>query len=116
MLRGILLDARRCNQRDGITGALVCRGDVYLQLLEGPKSKVEATYARIRRDDRHVEPKELVNRPVRSRIFPEWAMLHDPAQSWFWSAQELSDGALERASLDEIVTLFENLAQRAEAG
>ena len=35
MLAGILLDARRCNKRDGITGALVCRHDIYLQLLEG---------------------------------------------------------------------------------
>jgi len=28
MLSGILLDARRCNTRDGITGALVCRRDI----------------------------------------------------------------------------------------
>ncbi|MEO1331606.1 MAG: BLUF domain-containing protein, partial [Pseudomonadota bacterium] len=34
MLNGILNDARRCNLRDDITGALVCRHDIYLQLLE----------------------------------------------------------------------------------
>ena len=27
MLNGIILDARRCNERDGITGALIARGD-----------------------------------------------------------------------------------------
>jgi len=30
ILSGILLDARRCNTRDGITGALICRADIYL--------------------------------------------------------------------------------------
>jgi hypothetical protein len=35
ILNGILVDARRSNERDGITGALICRGDIYLQWLEG---------------------------------------------------------------------------------
>ena len=28
ILHGILSDARRANLRDGITGALICRGDI----------------------------------------------------------------------------------------
>ena len=36
-LQTILNDARRCNTRDGISGALVCRHDIYVQLLEGSK-------------------------------------------------------------------------------
>lgn len=110
MLSGILLDARRCNERDGITGALVCRRDVYLQLLEGPDTKVHATYERIRRDDRHIDPRQLVNRAVPSRVFGEWAMLHDPEKSWIWSQADISNGILERATPMEVVTLFENLA------
>ena len=47
-LTAILFDARRCNTRDGITGALICRDDLFLQLLEGPEAAVEAAYARIR--------------------------------------------------------------------
>ena len=39
-LAGILLDARRCNTRDAISGALVCRHDIFLQLLEGPEAVV----------------------------------------------------------------------------
>lgn len=113
MLSGILLDARRCNERDGVTGALVCRNDVYLQLLEGADEKVHATYERIRRDDRHVDPKQLVNRSVPSRIFGDWAMLHDPAKSWIWPPADISNGILERATQEEILSLFENLAEKA---
>ena len=49
MLAGIPMDARRCNVRDGVTGALICRDDLFLQMLEGPEAAVEATHARIRR-------------------------------------------------------------------
>ena len=45
MLNGILSQSRRCNSRDGITGALICRADVYLQLLEGSAAALDATYA-----------------------------------------------------------------------
>ena len=53
-LQTILNDARRCNTRDGISGALVCRHDIYVQLLEGSEEAVHAAYMRISRDDRHV--------------------------------------------------------------
>ena len=42
ILGGILLDARRSNLRDGITGALICRADIYLQWQEGPEDQVRA--------------------------------------------------------------------------
>jgi hypothetical protein len=110
-LSGILLDARRCNERDGITGALVCRHDIFLQFLEGPEATVTATYDRIRRDDRHVEPRQLLKRPSTTRIFGDWAMLHDPAKSVIWSLDEIAQGALERATEDEILEMFEGLAE-----
>jgi hypothetical protein len=36
LLAGILMDARRCNTRDGITGALICRDDLFLH---GPERR-----------------------------------------------------------------------------
>ncbi|MCR9140615.1 MAG: BLUF domain-containing protein, partial [Alphaproteobacteria bacterium] len=110
MLAGILLDARRCNERDEITGALIARGDLYLQLLEGPQDKVLAAYERIRDDDRHVEVMPLVQRQVKERMFPGWAMRDDPAQSWVWSIEAVRDGAVERATEQEVLGFFERLA------
>lgn len=112
MLNGILIDARRGNVRDGITGALVCRRDVYLQLLEGPTDAVEAAFARIARDDRHLEVRPLVSRPVRERTFGKWAMLYDPEKSWVWSEEELAEGVLDRATPEEVVGVFDRLADR----
>ena len=116
MLNGILSDARRLNPPNDVTGALICRADLYLQLLEGPKDAVEATFARIARDDRHLEVQRLVSRPIDQRLFPDWAMRDDPARSWMWTQQEVANGALAHATEDEVVAVFERLAgEPAEA-
>jgi hypothetical protein len=106
ILGGILLDARRANLRDGVTGALICRADVYLQWLEGPEDVVRATLARIKRDDRHLEVTLHVAEPVTERVFGEWAMLHDPAATWIWTQKEVAGGAVERATPEEITGFF----------
>ena len=113
-LNGILTEARRYNGEHDITGALICRPDLYLQLLEGPRETVETLYRRIMDDNRHLEVEQLVSRTVDQRLFPDWAMLHDPAQSWLWTAEEVSDGAIRRASTDEIVAVFERSSKEAE--
>ena len=116
VLNGVLLDARRCNRRDGVTGALVCRQDIYLQLLEGPAEAVRASFGRISRDDRHTDVRLHVSRSVSDRMFGQWAMLHDPARSSIWSSSEISGGALDRATAEDFVAMFEALASHAEAG
>ena len=111
-LAGILLDARRCNARDSITGALICRDDLFLQLLEGPPDAVEAAFRRIDKDDRHIEVRALSRRTIDddARLFPNWTMRDDPAQSWVWSRAEVDDGVPERASEGQVIALFQRLA------
>jgi len=109
ILAGILLDARRCNTRDGITGALIARQDLFLQLLEGPAPAVDAAYQRIARDDRHIEVRRLTRRETGGRLFAAWAMRHDPARSWMWSMDAVADGAVARASEAEVLDIFERL-------
>lgn len=110
-LASILTTAQRCNARDGITGALICRADLYLQLLEGPQNPVDAAYARILRDQRHTDVRLLSRRDVAERLFPDWAMRHDPARSWMWTQAEVSADAIERATGAEAVAIFERLAR-----
>ncbi|WP_294539629.1 BLUF domain-containing protein [uncultured Rhodoblastus sp.] len=109
-IASILIVSRRCNERDGITGALICRGDLYLQLLEGPEEMVEKAYRRIERDHRHLEIRLLSRRIVTERLFPDWAMRDDPARSWMWSRDEVKAGAIDRATEAEVVAVFERLA------
>jgi Sensors of blue-light using FAD len=110
MLNGILLAARRNNVRDNITGALICRADLYLQLLEGPKGAVEGAYARIKRDDRHYDVKQLVAHGIEARLFPNWAMRDDPARSWMWSQAAVANGAVSSATKAEILGVFGRVA------
>jgi hypothetical protein len=111
-LAGILLDARRCNARDDVTGALICRDDLFVQFLEGPVDAIEATYGRIARDDRHIDVLPLTRRaiPAGERLFPKWAMFDDPARSWIWSRAEVASGVPARASEAEIISIFMRLA------
>lgn len=111
ILANILATSRSRNARDDITGALICRADVFLQLLEGPTSKVWATYERICADDRHVEVTPLASEQVSDRLFPEWAMKHDPAVSWLWSPLEVHMGALRAASLLDVREVFVRSAE-----
>jgi len=111
-LSGILMSARRWNKRNDITGSLICRHDVYLQLLEGPSDAVDATYARIARDDRHVNVIEVVSAPITERLFGDWDMRHDPADTWFYTAKEVADGALDTATPDDFKAVFTKLAQQ----
>lgn len=115
VLNGILADARRCNARDGITGSLICRDDLYLQLLEGSADAVAAAFERIARDDRHLEVRRLLAGPAASRLFPDWAMRHDPARSWMWTPAQVADGAPERASRAEVLAIFKRIAAESDA-
>lgn len=110
MLAGILFQARRTNARHDITGALIVRADLYLQLIEGPPDPIADTYARIRRDDRHNAVTLLLDGPAAARLFPEWTMRDDPARSWLWSAGEVASGALDHAAPDALRAVFERMA------
>lgn len=114
MLNGILAQARHCNARDGLTGALICRADIYLQLLEGPDAAIEATYTRIVVDNRHLDVHRLIHEPSPERLFPAWSMRDDPARSWMWTQQEVAAGATATASRDEILAVFARLAAEPE--
>jgi hypothetical protein len=106
ILNQILAKARRCNLRDNVTGALICRSDIYLQWLEGPEEQVKNTLDRIARDDRHSDMKVQCAVSVSERMFGEWAMLHDPAVSWIWTQSEVADGAVAGATPEKLVAFF----------
>lgn len=109
MLAGILLGARRNNVRDGITGALICRADLYLQMLEGRQAEVEAAYGKISRDDRHCDVVQRVSRPIKARMFGGWAMHDDPASDGVWSVRDVDQGALDRAGEAGFIAAFEKV-------
>ena len=93
---------------------LICRHDIYLQLLEGPSEAVNAAYMRISRDDRHVGIKKLVSGPIVERFFGSWAMLHDPAISLIWNQQQIKSGVLDQIPPTEIVNMFKSISANSK--
>lgn len=109
-LDDILLVARSRNPAAGLTGALICRRDLFMQMLEGPREAVTATFRRILNDDRHIEVTLVHAGATEARLFPNWAMRDDPAKSWMWSPEEVGAGAARGASAGEVLGIFARLA------
>ena len=113
MLAGILVQARRNNRRDAITGALICRHDLYLQLIEGPAAAIDGVYAKIAVDDRHSDVRLLLADTVQERMFPEWEMLDDTNPTLTWSPAAVEDGAIEAVTPAALQAVFAQVAADA---
>jgi hypothetical protein len=113
-LEAILATARMRNLRDDVTGALICRHDLFMQLLEGPRDRVTATFGRILRDDRHVDVSLLWCGDAAVRMFPDWTMREDSVPSWMWSREALAAGAIARATAEEARQVFVRLARQPQ--
>ena len=115
ILNGILVHARRNNPLHGITGALICRADLYLQLLEGPPDAVGACYGRIVKDDRHVEVTLRHRGRAPHRMFGDWAMRDDPAKSWMWDQDAVARGQMDREGPEAFEAVFARLRSELPA-
>lgn len=73
----ILAQSRRNNAASRVTGLLFYDGKRFLQALEGEEAEVDATFARIQRDDRHHALVILSNRTIDAREFGEWTMAYN---------------------------------------
>ena len=76
-IEAILEEAVAHNSEVGITGELIYRNGIFLQLLEGRKSDVEQLLGKILMDsNRHENMKVLFKQPMVERLFPDWSMAY----------------------------------------
>ncbi len=74
---------RKSNQLNDITGVL-CGGEgVFLQVLEGYRSKVNKLYTEICRDDRHTDIELLHYEEINERAFYAWSMDYIPISTLY---------------------------------
>ena len=106
VLEGILVQSKQNNKKNQITGALICRSDLYLQYLEGPPNKIDSLYSKIKIDDRHTGVKLLEDAKSKRRLFANWEMRGDPVKDWMWTQEEVADGVLERLSQNDAMKIF----------
>lgn len=75
----LLLSARRYNGDHGITGLLLYRDGVFMQLLEGAAAEIDGLYARIAADPRHRDIDMLQAADEAERMMPGWQMAYAQA-------------------------------------
>jgi hypothetical protein len=118
-LRSILSVSRRNNQAAGVTGFLIFDRDSFLQVLEGPREVLEATMARIARDERHRDVSVLDVRPIGQRSFHAWTMggcRRTPQQDPVFAAHGMA-GGVDRSTVDfdKVVALARELSAQVSA-
>ena len=106
ILDSILVQSKRNNEKNQITGALICRSDLYLQYLEGPAHKIDFIYSKIKLDNRHTDVKLLEDSRSKRRLFSNWAMRDDPVKDWMWTQKEVADAIFERLSKNDAMKIF----------
>lgn len=79
-LHEVLAAARIRNARREISGLLLFRDRVFLQLLEGRAVDVHYVMSRIERDPRHHRIVRLVEEPITTRDFPNWSMGYETVE------------------------------------
>src|SRR5689334_24471407 len=80
-VRAILERSRRTNRMLDVTGCLTCTGRYFAQVIEGRGDAVVELLAKIAADPRHVDMRQVLDRPVATRQYPLWSMayLYDDA-------------------------------------
>lgn len=110
----ILAVSRVNNARDGLSGALLHKGELFAQVLEGPLAAVERTFERIQCDARHDDVVVLQFASVDRRAFSDWSMADagaalDPAAAPL-PADLLARPAAQAA--DEVLAVLRDLVSR----
>lgn len=72
----ILMSARKNNEKNNITGALLFSSGIFAQILEGPQEEVESLFETIQEDERHEDCMVLVCDPAERRQFSQWSMAY----------------------------------------
>jgi len=74
ILDDILVQSRRNNPANGITGMLCVSNNVFIQVLEGGRDEVCDLYHAIVRDTRHEQVRLLAYEEITERRFGGWTM------------------------------------------
>ena len=113
-VKEILLKSRQNNAQSNVTGALICRSDLYFQYLEGPIDEVNKTFKKIELDNRHKNIQKIKENETTRRLFASWAMREDPVKSWMWTRKEVKTGILTRIKPKEAFEDFERLSREVD--
>ncbi|EGF33668.1 hypothetical protein IMCC9480_3241 [Oxalobacteraceae bacterium IMCC9480] len=74
LINSIMAQSRLNNPSQGLTGILCFSGDIFIQVLEGSRTAVNALYGHILKDPRHTGVQILHFEEITERRFAGWTM------------------------------------------
>ncbi len=74
LINSIMAQSRLNNPSQGLTGILCYSGDIFIQVLEGSRTAVNALYGHILKDPRHTGVQILHFEEITERRFAGWTM------------------------------------------
>ncbi|MBE7196523.1 MAG: BLUF domain-containing protein [Parafilimonas terrae] len=114
-VRDIVATSRARNAGLRITGALVASRSRFAQILEGPRSGVDALMDSIRRDPRHTGVEALVYDDIDGRRFADWTLAYSGASVYvdglIGALTERATPEPHRADLHRLIQAIEELAR-----
>ena len=75
-VRRIVETSKAKNPLVGLTGALLCTGSHFAQVLEGKAAAIDALMVRVRSDPRHEDLIVVQYGPIARRQFANWALAY----------------------------------------
>ncbi len=106
------------NKLSNVSGFLVFTRNNFIQVLEGSQVDVQATFDRIKTDNRHTDFNIIDTLHCHSRAFPNWLMgaMHDDivVQEAMLNAGISGNADLTRLSAKQIIAIFSVLSNRTE--
>lgn len=74
ILRNMLVDAKKFNRENNITGCIFINHEKVIQLIEGEENTIDELYKRILKDTRHKQVETLLEKEIYTRSMQDWAM------------------------------------------
>ena len=115
-LNRILMDARPANEAKHITGMLLYRDGLFIQVLEGDEQAIEQLLVNLKKDTRHRDVHVVSKQVVKHREFSDWSMgfkniSHDMEGSNYFmeSAKEPMDNTIAPSAARKMLETFRDM-------
>ena len=114
-LAQIIDSSTKNNSETGVTGCLLSGSNSFLQLLEGPRHRIDRLYVTINADSRHKNVVILTNGSIDERLFSSWSMKPASFDDLEWSDAEFGSGNFLGITSDKALNVFMRLNEYSQS-
>ena len=108
-LAQIINSSTKNNLETDVTGCLLSGSNSFLQLLEGPRQRIDTLYVTINADSRHKNVVMLTDEGIDERLFASWSMKLAPFDDLEWSDEEFGSGNFLGITSEKALNVFMRL-------